>query len=93
MYKFIDLCVELRVGSMAKEGLLQYRQITMNNIQILFEPVVKYFLSKANEAARYAFFLFEFCFYVTLFLEMHNKKLMNSSLTWEILIKKTILNR
>lgn len=51
MIRFIDLCVELRAGNMAKEGLIQYKALTNNN-PILFETIVKYYLTKATEAAR-----------------------------------------
>jgi translation initiation factor 3 subunit A len=55
MLKFIDLCVELKKGHIAKDGLHQYRNVTQQVPQSL-EIVVKYFLDKARDAARYGSF-------------------------------------
>jgi hypothetical protein len=53
MMKYIDLCVEMRKGKTAKEGLHQYRGTCQqyNNITSL-ENVVKHFLEQAEEKAK-----------------------------------------
>lgn len=54
VYRFIDLCVEERMGRYAKEALMQYRNTCQNvNINSL-EEVIKYFLKKATERAEEA---------------------------------------
>lgn len=54
VFRFIDLCVEERMGRYAKEALMQYRNTCQNvNINSL-EEVIKYLLKKATERAEEA---------------------------------------
>jgi translation initiation factor 3 subunit A len=54
MFKHIDLCVELKKRNIAKEALMQYRNMChLVNIASL-EEVIKYFLKKASEKAEEA---------------------------------------
>jgi len=50
--RFLDLCVELRKSDLAKDGLFQYR-ITSIQVPNSLELVIKYFLQRARDAARY----------------------------------------
>ena len=54
VFRFIDLCVEERMGRYAKEALMQYRNTCQNvNINSL-EEVIKYLLKRATEKAEEA---------------------------------------
>lgn len=53
MYKYIDLCVEMRKGKVAKDGLQLYRQICVQNPGSL-ETIINYFLRKSEEEAERA---------------------------------------
>jgi len=54
MIKYVELCVELRKGKMAKDGLIQYRQICQTvNINSL-EVVIRHLLLLTNEASEKA---------------------------------------
>ena len=54
VFRFIDLCVEERMGRYAKEALMQYRNTCQNvNINSL-EEVIKYLLKKATDRAEEA---------------------------------------
>jgi hypothetical protein len=54
VFRFIDLCVEERMGRYAKEALMQYRNTCQNvNINSL-EEVIRYLLRKATERAEEA---------------------------------------
>ncbi|PWN28015.1 hypothetical protein BDZ90DRAFT_279152 [Jaminaea rosea] len=49
MMRFVDLCVELRRGRTAKDGLLQYKNISQNTQPQSIENVIKHFI-KLSEA-------------------------------------------
>lgn len=51
MFKYIDLCVELRKGRFAKDGLIQYRQVCQTSNMSSMEDVIKHFVEKATEKA------------------------------------------
>jgi translation initiation factor 3 subunit A len=51
MTRFIEICVELRRGKQAKDGLHQYRAITQQYSSSL-EVVLKHFLERAKEATK-----------------------------------------
>ncbi|CAI5473347.1 unnamed protein product [Closterium sp. Yama58-4] len=54
MLKYVELCVDMRKGRFAKDGLIQYRIACQQvNVQSL-EEVVKYFLKLATEKAEQA---------------------------------------
>ncbi|KAG8796731.1 eukaryotic translation initiation factor 3 subunit A [Serendipita sp. 398] len=48
MIRFIELCVELRKGRTAKEGLMQYKNITQNTSVQSIETVIHTFIRLAN---------------------------------------------
>ncbi|CAG7850883.1 Eukaryotic translation initiation factor 3 subunit A {ECO:0000255/HAMAP-Rule:MF_03000} Short=eIF3a {ECO:0000255/HAMAP-Rule:MF_03000}; AltName: Full=Eukaryotic translation initiation factor 3 110 kDa subunit homolog {ECO:0000255/HAMAP-Rule:MF_03000}; Short=eIF3 p110 {ECO:0000255/HAMAP-Rule:MF_03000}; AltName: Full=Translation initiation factor eIF3, p110 subunit homolog {ECO:0000255/HAMAP-Rule:MF_03000} [Serendipita indica DSM 11827] len=48
MMRFIELCVELRKGRTAKEGLMQYKNITQNTSVQSIENVINAFIQLAN---------------------------------------------
>ncbi|XP_021771527.1 eukaryotic translation initiation factor 3 subunit A-like [Chenopodium quinoa] len=54
MFKYIDLCVEMRKGRYAKDGLIQYRivcqQVNVNSL----EEVIKHFMHLSTEKAELA---------------------------------------
>ncbi|CAO1624742.1 unnamed protein product [Sympodiomycopsis kandeliae] len=54
MMRFVELCVELRRGRTAKDGLLQYKNISQNTNPQSIEGVIKHFIklseSKVTEA-------------------------------------------
>uniref|UniRef100_A0A803KNW3 Eukaryotic translation initiation factor 3 subunit A n=1 Tax=Chenopodium quinoa TaxID=63459 RepID=A0A803KNW3_CHEQI len=54
MFKYIDLCVEMRKGRYAKDGLIQYRivcqQVNVNSL----EEVIKHFMHLSTERAEAA---------------------------------------
>jgi len=54
MLKYISLCVEMRKGKMAKDGLHQYKMTTQQANTSSLEVVVKYFLDQAEEGAKQA---------------------------------------
>ncbi|CAA2984865.1 eukaryotic translation initiation factor 3 subunit A isoform X2 [Olea europaea var. sylvestris] len=54
LFKYVDLCVDLRRGRHAKDGLIQYRSICQQvNINSL-EEVIKHFMQLATERAELA---------------------------------------
>ncbi|KAM3340152.1 hypothetical protein P3S68_030022 [Capsicum galapagoense] len=54
MLNYVELCVDMRRGSFAKDGLIQYRSICRQvNINSL-EEVIKYFMHLATERAELA---------------------------------------
>ncbi|KAL4560593.1 hypothetical protein LXL04_032746 [Taraxacum kok-saghyz] len=54
MFKYVELCVDMRRGRFAKDGLIQYRIICQQvNISSL-EEVIKHFLHLATEKAEHA---------------------------------------
>ncbi|GAQ81367.1 eukaryotic translation initiation factor eIF-3 subunit A [Klebsormidium nitens] len=54
MFKYVELCVDMRKGRFAKDGLIQYRivcqQVNVNSL----EEVIKYFLKLSTERAEQA---------------------------------------
>jgi len=48
MMRFVELCVELRKGRSAKEGLMQYKNIAQNSSVASIENVVKRFIQLAD---------------------------------------------
>lgn len=48
MLYFIELCVELRKGRVAKEGLMQYKNIAQNTSVSSIENVIKHFVTLAD---------------------------------------------
>ncbi|TMW91820.1 hypothetical protein EJD97_013842 [Solanum chilense] len=54
MFKYVELCVEMRRGRFAKDGLIQYRSVCQQvNISSL-EEVIKHFMHLATERAELA---------------------------------------
>ena len=51
MFKYVELCIQLKKGRLAKDGLIQYRivcqQVNVNSL----EEVIKHFLKLATEKA------------------------------------------
>lgn len=54
MLKFVDLCVELRRGRVAKDGLLQYKNVSQNQNPASIELVIKHFIKLSEEKVRLA---------------------------------------
>mmetsp|Transcript_33594 Transcript_33594/g.54432 ORF Transcript_33594/g.54432 Transcript_33594/m.54432 type:complete len:1134 (+) Transcript_33594:97-3498(+) len=54
MIKYIELCVELRKGKMAKDGLIQYRMICQQVNVSSLEEVIRHFLELAEDRAKNA---------------------------------------
>ncbi|KAG8924927.1 eukaryotic translation initiation factor 3 subunit A [Tulasnella sp. 418] len=48
MLRFIQLCVDLRKGRTAKDGLMQYKNIAQNSSVQSIENVIKYFIQLAD---------------------------------------------
>lgn len=54
MFKYVDLCIELKKGRYAKDGLIHYRNVCQQvNVQSL-EEVIKYFIKTATGKAEEA---------------------------------------
>eukprot|EP00253_Pinus_taeda_P012477 PITA_12477 len=51
MFKYVELCVELRRGRFAKDGLIQYRNVCQQVNVSSLEEVIKYFLHLSTEKA------------------------------------------
>ena len=49
MLKFTELCVDLRRGRTAKEGLLQYKNVSQNQNPASIELVIKHFIKLSEE--------------------------------------------
>lgn len=49
MLRFVELCVDLRKGKTAKEGLFQYKNIAQNTSVTTIETVLKHYLDLATE--------------------------------------------
>lgn len=49
MLRFIELCVDLRKGRFAKEGLMQYKNITQNTSVQSIELVIQSFIQQASD--------------------------------------------
>jgi len=58
MIRFVDLCVDLRRGRTAKDGLVQYKNVSQNTDPGSIEVVIKHFISlaeaKVDEAQKMA---------------------------------------
>mmetsp|Transcript_33886 Transcript_33886/g.95996 ORF Transcript_33886/g.95996 Transcript_33886/m.95996 type:complete len:1014 (-) Transcript_33886:241-3282(-) len=54
MFKYIDLCVEMKRGRYAKDGLIQYRNVCLQVNVGSLEEVIKYFLKEASSKAEEA---------------------------------------
>lgn len=54
MFKYVDLCVDLKKGRYAKDGLIHYRNICQNVNVSSLEDVIKYFLKTAHDRAEAA---------------------------------------
>jgi translation initiation factor 3 subunit A len=49
MLKFVELCVDLRRGRTAKEGLLQYKNVSQNQNPASIELVIKHFIKLSED--------------------------------------------
>ncbi|KAL6627533.1 hypothetical protein ACP70R_031259 [Stipagrostis hirtigluma subsp. patula] len=54
MMKYVELCVELRKGRFAKDGLIQYRIVCQQVNVSSLEDVIKHFMQLSNEKAEQA---------------------------------------
>lgn len=54
MLKFVELCVELRRGRVAKDGLLQYKNVSQNQNPASIELVIKHFIKLSEDKVRSA---------------------------------------
>ncbi|KAH7416335.1 hypothetical protein KP509_14G086600 [Ceratopteris richardii] len=54
MFKYIELCVDMRKGRFAKDGLIQYRIVCQQVNVSSLEEVIKYFLHLSSEKAEKA---------------------------------------
>lgn len=54
MTRYIDLCVELKKGREAKDGLIHYRNVCQHVNVSSLEEVIKYFLKTATDKAEEA---------------------------------------
>ena len=54
MFKYIELCVDMRKGRFAKDGLIQYRIVCQQVNVSSLEEVIKYFLQLSSERAEKA---------------------------------------
>ena len=48
MLRFVELCVDMRRGRAAKEGLMQYKNIAQNTSVGSIEVVIKKFVALAD---------------------------------------------
>lgn len=51
MFKYIDLCVELKKGRYAKDGLIHYRNVCQHVNVASLEEVIRYFMNAATKRA------------------------------------------
>ncbi len=51
MFRYLDLCVELKKGRYAKDGLIHYRNVCQQVNVSSLEEVIKYFLKSATDKA------------------------------------------
>ncbi|XP_020591275.1 eukaryotic translation initiation factor 3 subunit A [Phalaenopsis equestris] len=54
MFKYVELCVDMRKGRYAKDGLIQYRIVCQQVNVSSLEEVIKYFMQLATEKAEQA---------------------------------------
>jgi len=54
MFKYVEVCVDMRRGRFAKDGLIQYRIVCQQVNISSFEEVIKYFLNLSAEKVEHA---------------------------------------
>lgn len=54
MFRYVDLCVELKKGRHAKDGLIHYRNVCQQVNVSSLEEVIKYLLKSATDKAEEA---------------------------------------
>ncbi len=54
MFKYVELCVDMKKGRFAKDGLIQYRIVCQQVNVSSLEEVIKYFLQLSSERAEQA---------------------------------------
>jgi len=54
MFKYVDLCVELKKGRYAKDGLIHYRNVCQQVNVASLEEVIKYFIKTSTDRAEAA---------------------------------------
>ena len=54
MFRYVDLCVELKKGRYAKDGLIHYRNVCQQVNVSSLEEVIKYFMKTATDKAEAA---------------------------------------
>ncbi|KAK2416284.1 eukaryotic translation initiation factor 3 subunit A [Trifolium repens] len=54
MFKYVELCVEMRKGQLAKDGLIQYRSICQNVNVSSLEEVIKHFINLSTKKVKQA---------------------------------------
>jgi translation initiation factor 3 subunit A len=54
MFKYVELCVDMKKGRFAKDGLIQYRNVCQQVNVSSLEEVIKYFLQLSSERAEQA---------------------------------------
>lgn len=54
MMRYIELCVELKKGRYAKDGLIHYRNVCQQVNVSSLEEIIKYFLKTATDKAEQA---------------------------------------
>ena len=54
MFKYMDLCVELKKGRYAKDGLIHYRNVCQQVNVASLEEVIKYFIKTSTDRAEAA---------------------------------------
>lgn len=54
MFKYVELCVDMKKGRFAKDGLIQYRIVCQQVNVSSLEEVIKYFLQLSSERAEKA---------------------------------------
>jgi translation initiation factor 3 subunit A len=54
MFKYVELCVEMRKGQFAKDGLIQYRSICQNVNVSSLEEVIKHFINLSTKKVKQA---------------------------------------
>jgi translation initiation factor 3 subunit A len=54
MFRYVDLCVELKKGRYAKDGLIHYRNVCQQVNVSSLEEVIKYLLKSATDKAEEA---------------------------------------
>lgn len=54
MFKYVDLCVELKKGRYAKDGLIHYRNVCQKVNVASLDEVIKYFIKTSTDRAEAA---------------------------------------